>query len=66
MRRESLGKRVRAGWAMQYNYILVVGDRELSTKTVSVRPRGSSDGPSMALESFIANLREETAIPDMS
>jgi threonyl-tRNA synthetase len=56
---------VRAGWALQYNYVLVVGDKELSTGAVSVRPRGANDGPSVPLESFIADLTAECAIPDL-
>jgi threonyl-tRNA synthetase len=64
VRRETLGKRVRAGWSLQYNYVLVVGDAEQSDKTVSVRPRGQTEGPVMPLSEFAEKLRSECTIPD--
>lgn len=37
--KESLGKRIREGQMLSFNYIVVVGDQEVQTRTVSLRSR---------------------------
>ncbi|MDE6456826.1 MAG: hypothetical protein K2L38_13220, partial [Dysosmobacter sp.] len=39
--------------------MLVVGDRDVENKTVSVRTRGGEDLGAMSLEEFAAKLRGE-------
>lgn len=42
---EKLGKLVRKAQLARYNYILVVGEREMETKTVNVRKRDDANAP---------------------
>jgi threonyl-tRNA synthetase len=41
--------------------MLVVGDREVETSTVSVRERSGGDKGSSAIDAFIASARDEIA-----
>ncbi|KAK1697091.1 hypothetical protein QYE76_013788 [Lolium multiflorum] len=47
----------------QFNYILVVGEREAKSETVSVRLRGSREPerPPVSIDNVIARLRDEVA-----
>lgn len=56
---ESISKKVRNSQLDQVNYILVVGDREVEEKTVSVRTRGNVVLGAMAPDSLIEKMREE-------
>ena len=42
-------------------YMLVVGDRDMENKTVSVRTRSGEDLGAMSLEAFAAKLGEDVA-----
>ena len=56
---ESISKKVRNAQLDQVNYILVVGDREVEEKTVSVRTRGNIVLGAMAPKDLIEKMREE-------
>ena len=55
---ETLGKRIRQGETMKIPYLLIVGEREMSNNTISVRERGKGDTGSMELEQFIEKIRK--------
>ena len=58
-RNEKIGKKIREATLEKVPYMLVVGDRDVENKTVSVRTRGGEDLGAMSLEDFAAKLREE-------
>ncbi|HOU36000.1 MAG TPA: threonine--tRNA ligase [Candidatus Omnitrophota bacterium] len=58
-RNETLNKRIRQAEVNKVPYILVVGERELTTRQVSVRKRRDGDRGSMALDAFIAQVSRE-------
>jgi threonyl-tRNA synthetase len=58
---ESLGKRIRAAEMMKIPYVIVVGEKEATAKTVNFRTRGSEEKTTEAkLEEFIEKLIRET------
>ncbi len=59
-RSESLGKRIRDGQLQKVPYLLVVGEREVESRAVSVRERGAERG-SVPLADFTAQLQAEVA-----
>jgi len=56
---ESLGKKIRAGKTEKVPYLLVVGDAEISAKTVSVEGRDSGKQGTSTVEAFAARMQEE-------
>jgi threonyl-tRNA synthetase len=62
-----LRNRVKEAQQRKANYMLVVGDKEAASETVSVRRRGSRDEErGVALEAFIERIvteREAKALP---
>ncbi|HEY4509403.1 MAG TPA: threonine--tRNA ligase [Candidatus Paceibacterota bacterium] len=54
---ETLGKRIRQGETMKIPYLLIVGEREMSNNTVSVRERGKGDTGAMAIDTFGEKLK---------
>ncbi|MDD5775070.1 MAG: threonine--tRNA ligase, partial [Candidatus Omnitrophica bacterium] len=58
-RSETLNKRIRQAEVNRVPYILVVGERELTSKQVSVRKRREGDKGSMALDAFIEQVGRE-------
>jgi threonyl-tRNA synthetase len=59
-RSESLGRRIRDGQMQKVPYLLIVGDREVEGRSVSVRERGKELG-SIPLAEFIERLVVEVA-----
>lgn len=55
---ETLGKKIRAGKTEKIPYLLVVGDKEVESKTVSVETRDGSLG-TVAVADFIQRATEE-------
>ena len=51
-RNEKIGKKIRDNELKRIPYLLIVGEREMSENTVSVRRQGEGDKGSMNLESF--------------
>ena len=58
-RNEKMGYRIREAQLEKIPYMLIIGDKEAETNTVSVRKRGGVDLGAQTLEEFIANIREE-------
>ncbi|MER3473088.1 MAG: threonine--tRNA ligase [Armatimonadota bacterium] len=58
-RNEKTGFKVREAELQKIPYMLVVGDRDVSNQTVSVRKRSAGDQGAMTLDAFIARLRAE-------
>ncbi|MFN7183828.1 MAG: threonine--tRNA ligase [Thermomonas haemolytica] len=61
LRNEKIGYKIREHTLQRVPYLLVVGDREKETGTLSVRTRGGEDLGSMSVDAFAARLREEGA-----
>ncbi len=52
-RNESIGRKIREAEMQKIPYILIVGDKEMEAKTVSVRERGKGDLGVMRIEGFL-------------
>lgn len=60
-RNESIGKKIREAEMQKVPYLLVVGENEERSKTVSIRVRGEGDIGTKKLEELIASLKKKTA-----
>jgi threonyl-tRNA synthetase len=58
-RNETLGYRVRAAETQKIPYLLVAGDRERSSSSVTVRRRHRPDQRTLAVDEFRAVVKEE-------
>ena len=58
LRNEKIGKKIREATLEKVPYMLVVGDRDIENKTVSVRHRSGEDKGAMSYEAFEQMLRE--------
>lgn len=58
-RSEKIGYKIREGQLQKIPYLLIVGDKEIEEKTVSVRKRKQGDIGSISLEEFKSNIIEE-------
>ena len=58
-RTKSMQSRIRDAEKMKIPYIVVVGDKEIETETVSVRARKNKEEGLMKVQEFIDNLTEE-------
>ncbi len=61
LRNEKIGFKIREHTLSRVPYLLVVGDKEVESETVSVRTREGEDLGSMSLESFQQLLEKEKA-----
>jgi threonyl-tRNA synthetase len=61
LRNEKIGFKIREHTLQRVPYMLVVGDRELETKTVAVRTRSGDDLGSMSVEDLAIRLSSEIA-----
>ncbi len=59
LRNEKIGFKIRQHTLLRVPYLLVVGDREVETETVSVRSRAGKDLGSMSLDEFSLLLKNE-------
>jgi threonyl-tRNA synthetase len=50
---ESVGKKIREGELQKIPYLLVIGDKEVKSRSISVRKRGKGDLGKMKLKKFI-------------
>ena len=57
-RNEKIGKKIREATLEKVPYMIVVGNRDMENKTVSVRTRAGEDLGAMSLEDFTAKLKE--------
>jgi len=58
-RNEKLGYKIREGQMQKTPYMLVIGDREVESKTVSPRQRDGNNLGSMSVDDFVALVREK-------
>lgn len=58
-RNKSMQSRIRDAEKMKIPYIVVVGDKEIETETVSIRARNNREQGLMKTQEFIDNLKEE-------
>ena len=56
---ETLGKKIREAEMQKIPYLLIVGDKEIQAKTVSVRQRGKGDIGAIKLDEFINMIKKE-------
>jgi threonyl-tRNA synthetase len=56
---ETVGKKIREGEIQKIPYLLIVGDKEKKSKSVSVRQRGKGDIGKMKLDKFIEKIIKE-------
>jgi threonyl-tRNA synthetase len=60
-RQEKIGYKIREAQLQKVPYMLVVGDREAETGTVSVRERSGGDKGASSIDAFVAAARDEIA-----
>jgi len=60
-RNEKIGKKIRDAEVKKIPYMLVVGEKEQSTESVSVRRHGEGDKGALALQQFSEAVRNEVA-----
>src|SRR6185436_17248994 len=60
-RQEKIGYKIREAQLQKVPYMLVVGDREVETGSVSVRERSGGDTGSMPVKEFVARALAEVA-----
>ena len=53
---ETVSKKIREGEIQKVPYLLVVGDKEMKSKSVAVRERGKKDVQSQKLDKFLLSL----------
>jgi threonyl-tRNA synthetase len=58
-RQEKIGYKIREAQLQKIPYMLVVGDREVEDKTVSVRTRAGGDQGAQPVEAFVVMARDE-------
>ena len=56
---ETLGKKIREAETQKISYLLIVGDKEISANTVSIRQRGKGDMGQMELDKFLNKIKQE-------
>jgi threonyl-tRNA synthetase len=56
---ETVGKKVRAAQLMKAPYVLVIGDKEIESGTLTVRRRDGTETKGVAVEDFVAALVAE-------
>lgn len=56
---ETLGKKIRDAEMQKIPYLLVVGDKEITSNAVAVRQRGKGDLGQMTINEFIGKINEE-------
>ncbi len=59
-RNESVGKSIRDAETEWIRYIIVIGEKEVNSTTLSIRDRKSKDPHNLSVEEFIVSIKEET------
>ena len=57
--KEDVSKKIREGEIQKIPYLLVVGDKEIKSKSVRIRQRGKGDTGEMKLEKFLEKVKTE-------
>lgn len=58
-RNEKVGYKIREAMAMKVPYLIIVGDEEEKTETISIRGRGFENKSGLKLADFVERLKEE-------
>ena len=61
LRNEKIGFKIREHTLQKVPYLLIVGDKEVETETVSVRKRGGEDLGSMAISGFCQHVLKDVS-----
>lgn len=56
---ETLGKKIREAEMQKIPYLLIIGDKEVKTKSVAVRQRGKGDVGQIKIREFVKKIKEE-------
>lgn len=62
LRSEKIGYKIREAEKKKINYMLILGEKEMSEKTLSVRAHGRKDLGTMDIDSFVNKLKEEIQV----
>jgi threonyl-tRNA synthetase len=60
-RDEKIGRKIRDAEVRKVPFMLIVGEKEAETNTVSVRRHGQGDLGSMSIEDFVSLVQKEVA-----
>lgn len=60
-RNEKIGKKIREAELSRVPYMLVIGEKEMNDRQLSVRRQGKGDAGMVALETFVSQIAEEIA-----
>lgn len=60
-RSEKIGYKIREAQLQKVPYMLIIGEKEQESNTVSVRKRGEGDIGSISVEDFLASVRKDVA-----
>ncbi len=58
-RNEKIGRKIRDNELKRIPYMLIIGEKEMETRTVSVRKQGEGDKGTMSIEEFAAAINSE-------
>ncbi|MBE7075630.1 MAG: threonine--tRNA ligase [Clostridiales bacterium] len=58
-RNEKVGYKIREALSMKIPYLIIVGDEEESTQTISIRGRGYENATGLSLSDFVERLKNE-------
>ncbi len=61
-RNEKLGFKIREAQLRKIPYIVIIGDKEVSSETISVRKRGGEEKKGLKLEELLTELKEKTVL----
>ena len=62
LRNEKIGSKIRDHTLKKVPYLIILGDRELSSKEITVRTQKGDDLGNMELKKFIKNIEKELVI----
>jgi len=60
---QRINKNTRDGIVMGFNYLVVVGDREVASKTVSIRTRENSKTETMDVDKMVDLFKDMNKLP---
>ncbi|RFM25616.1 threonine--tRNA ligase [Deminuibacter soli] len=58
-RNEKIGKKIREAELSRVPYMLVIGEKEMNDRALSVRRQGKGDAGTVSLEAFVSQIKEE-------
>jgi len=61
-REEKVGYKIREAQVQKIPYMLVVGEKEIQTKTVNVRKYGEKDSESVPFQEFLERIVAESRV----